>query len=68
DLDLPGVSVMSLLSRDLVFLILQFLDEEKFKDFVHRTWPWLRHFFSTPFQPYVYKIMLKPQEKIIAHP
>lgn len=27
---------MSSLSRELVFLILQFLDEEKFKDTVHR--------------------------------
>ena len=28
---------MSSLSRELVFLILQFLDEEKFKDTVHRS-------------------------------
>lgn len=27
---------MSSLSRELVFLILQFLDEEKFKETVHR--------------------------------
>lgn len=27
---------MSSLSRELVFLILQFLDEEKFKDSVHK--------------------------------
>ena len=27
---------MSSLSRELVFLILQFLDEEKFKESVHR--------------------------------
>ena len=29
-------SVMSSLSRELVFLILQFLDEEKFKETVHK--------------------------------
>lgn len=28
---------MSSLSRELVFLILQFLDEEKYKDTVHRS-------------------------------
>lgn len=31
-----GPAKMSSLSRELVFLILQFLDEEKFKDTVHR--------------------------------
>lgn len=39
--DLPGgfcfsTVVMSSLSRELVFLILQFLDEEKFKESVHK--------------------------------
>ena len=33
-LGLPGT--MSSLSRELVFLILQFLDEEKFKETVHK--------------------------------
>lgn len=33
-LGVPGT--MSSLSRELVFLILQFLDEEKFKDTVHK--------------------------------
>lgn len=33
-LGLPGT--MSSLSRELVFLILQFLDEEKFKEAVHK--------------------------------
>jgi hypothetical protein len=33
---LEQIGGMSSLSRELVFLILQFLDEEKFKDTVHR--------------------------------
>lgn len=33
-LGVPGT--MSSLSRELVFLILQFLDEEKFKETVHK--------------------------------
>lgn len=32
----PGAVTMSSLSRELVFLILQFLDEEKFKETVHK--------------------------------
>jgi hypothetical protein len=32
---------MSSLSRELVFLILQFLDEEKFKETVHKSVPTL---------------------------
>ena len=35
---------MSSLSRELVFLILQFLDEEKFKETVHK-WDILVFFF-----------------------
>lgn len=31
-----GLVTMSSLSRELVFLILQFLDEEKFKETVHK--------------------------------
>lgn len=34
---------MSSLSRELVFLILQFLDEEKFKETVHK---WVFSFLS----------------------
>jgi hypothetical protein len=37
---------MSSLSRELVFLILQFLDEEKFKDSVHRYVPYVRSFIN----------------------
>lgn len=33
---LGGAGAMSSLSRELVFLILQFLDEEKFKETVHK--------------------------------
>lgn len=33
---------MSSLSRELVFLILQFLDEEKFKETVHK---WVFYFY-----------------------
>lgn len=38
---------MSSLSRELVFLILQFLDEEKFKESVHKyvNFPWLIFFY-----------------------
>lgn len=32
----PAGAAMSSLSRELVFLILQFLDEEKFKESVHK--------------------------------
>lgn len=35
-LGVPGAVTMSSLSRELVFLILQFLDEEKFKETVHK--------------------------------
>ncbi|KVH91644.1 Quinonprotein alcohol dehydrogenase-like-superfamily [Cynara cardunculus var. scolymus] len=35
-LGVPAVGAMSSLSRELVFLILQFLDEEKFKETVHK--------------------------------
>lgn len=35
---------MTSLSRELVFLILQFLDEEKFKESVHK-WDFLFNFF-----------------------
>jgi hypothetical protein len=35
---------MTSLSRELVFLILQFLDEEKFKETVHK---WAAPFFLT---------------------
>lgn len=35
-LGVPGGVTMSSLSRELVFLILQFLDEEKFKETVHK--------------------------------
>ncbi|KAK3037662.1 hypothetical protein RJ639_030439, partial [Escallonia herrerae] len=35
-LGIPGTGTMSSLSRELVFLILQFLDEEKFKETVHK--------------------------------
>lgn len=34
-----GAGAMSSLSRELVFLILQFLDEEKFKETVHKSVP-----------------------------
>ena len=37
-----GAKTMSSLSRELVFLILQFLDEEKFKETVHK---WVFYFY-----------------------
>jgi hypothetical protein len=40
---------MSSLSRELVFLILQFLEEEKFKESVHRRVIFLFHFLSSLF-------------------
>jgi len=41
--DWVAKSIMSSLSRELVFLILQFLDEEKFKETVHK---YVRSLFS----------------------
>lgn len=40
-----GIGEMSSLSRELVFLILQFLDEEKFKETVHKFVPFYVLFF-----------------------
>lgn len=53
-----GDTAMSSLSRELVFLILQFLDEEKFKETVHKYARFILAFFLFFILKFLFMILI----------